>query len=387
MPRLRNEWRYSDPLEFKRIGLSRGELGDVDTALFIDDKVVGMAEDIAILPHLLQGPLIIVDWWCPTDVGDGLKRLVEDRDEAPRIAVGGPVVGEVGDVVMIAVAMDLARVATGERDAPEFLAGGIQTHEVVLVAHGDEERTLVDDPAVRPPVGDPACLAPEVIDLLAGGIKVLDIVLAIAIEDEELTVLLVQGPRGPVLLGLLVLPRLLGPSPLVQNLAIEGRLEHDVALEIGEEEDLTIAFGDDGETVGTRVVRAPFVDKFTTPVVDDDIVLHVVSEKDDMTLLILHNPMTIVDRRVVAKHAPVGDDAVLEPALSQQRGLGAQIRSTEREGARRARRGFKEGTAGAGNHDVGRKPTVRNSWDQRWNWEVRRRPSRAVAKASNLSKI
>jgi hypothetical protein len=77
-----------------------------------------------------------------------------------------------------------------------------------------------------------------VIDLLAGGIKVLDIVLAIAIEDKELTVLLVQGPRGSVLLGLLGLPRLRGPSPLLQNLAIEGRLEHDVALEIGEEEDL-----------------------------------------------------------------------------------------------------------------------------------------------------
>jgi hypothetical protein len=82
MLRLRNEWRYSDPLEFKRIGLSRGELGDV---------------------------------------------------------------------VMIAVPMDLARVATGERDAPEFLTGGIQTHEVVLVAHGNEERILVDDTAVRPP--------------------------------------------------------------------------------------------------------------------------------------------------------------------------------------------------------------------------------------------
>ena len=51
----------SDPLELERVGLVRAELGDVEAGVVVDEKVVGVEEDVLLMLHLLESAGVVVD--------------------------------------------------------------------------------------------------------------------------------------------------------------------------------------------------------------------------------------------------------------------------------------------------------------------------------------
>ena len=152
---------------------------------------------------------------------------------------------------MIAVAADLAGVAAGQRRARERATVEIEAEEILLVAHGDQERgrrigrAEVDHAGVRAPVNDAALGAAEDAAKFSVGTVVQDVIAAVTIEDVEFAVGQMERPRRAVLVFLLVLAGVGRPAPFVEELTVERGFGDAVRGEIGDEKDFAVALGDE----------------------------------------------------------------------------------------------------------------------------------------------
>ena len=194
-------------------------------------------------------------------------------------------------------------------------------------------------------MGDPTLLAAEEVDLFAVLVEVLDVVLAVAVEHEELAVVFVQRPGRAVLLRAVVLTGVLRPAPSLQHFAVERCLDDLAQTDVGDVEDLALVFtftlGLDRQAMGTGKVECPgTVEAAAIAVVDDDVVLDMVGQQDESPVCRLDNPVTVLDNRfVLFEHAPVLVDTVFEVAMTKDRTLSAGLATHDDGGEERSRRG------------------------------------------------
>ena len=263
---------------------------------------------------------------------------------------------------MLGVPTDLAGIAAGQGDLGEFPAVEVEAEEVLLVAHGDEQRrgggaAQIHHAGVRAPVGDAALGAAEDAPEFSVGAVMEDVIFAVAIEDVELAVGQVQRPGRTIFLFLPVFSGGLRPTPLVERRAVERGFDDTMGREVGDEEDLAGAFSDEREAVGAGKLGAPFVHEPAPAVVDDHVIGRVIREQNDVAGAVAGEAMAVFDGRRGVEHAPAGDDAVTEIALAEQRRGRLGARGGADEGTRdggRGGRAEKVATSGAG-HGSGEK--------------------------------
>ena len=103
----------------------------------------------------------------------------------------------------------------------------IEAEEMLLIAHGDQERgrrigrAEVDHAGVRAPVSDAALGAAEDAAKFSVGTVVQDVIAAVTIEDVEAAVRPMECPRGTIVAFLCVFARADGESPFTEHFASE----------------------------------------------------------------------------------------------------------------------------------------------------------------------
>ena len=281
-----------------------------------------MHEDVFLMLQRLEFAAVVIRRRAACDVGDHAKIFIEHGDEAPAGFVFGPVVTEVGDVKVVLVKTNLPWVTTGKIGLRELPAIEREAQQMLLVTHSDEKSgigsiSVVCHATMRPPVDDAAFLSAKDLHELATRIVVRDEIAPVAVEDKEVAIREMQRPGRFVLLRLLVFAGVPGPSPFIEEVAIESGLDHAIRLQTGHEKDFALPFPDDGQAVRSWKSGAPFVDEPALPVIDDDVVRHVISKQNNVSLAILDDAVTIFYRGLAIENAPVRHDTKLMLTLAK----------------------------------------------------------------------
>ena len=74
-------------------------------------------KEVAICRHLLKLACVVIHGLIAVEVRDDLEVLVEYRDVTGRLSVGGPIVSQMRDEVVIARTLDLPGIAAGQLHA------------------------------------------------------------------------------------------------------------------------------------------------------------------------------------------------------------------------------------------------------------------------------
>jgi hypothetical protein len=107
-------------------------LGDVEAFLFVHKQVVRVLEDLAVMRHGQEVTSVAVVRRGSAYIGDDLEVLIQDRNKAAAVAVGRPIVRQMGHEVVGAAFSDLARISAGEIDLPESASVEVESEKVAF---------------------------------------------------------------------------------------------------------------------------------------------------------------------------------------------------------------------------------------------------------------
>ena len=110
---------FLNAFELDGVSLVGGELGDVE-AVVVDEQIVRVDEDGLLRLHGLEFAGVGINRSGAGDVRDDAEFGIEHGKKAAAVAVLGPVVGEVREEIVVAVAADLAGLPPGSGVRPRW---------------------------------------------------------------------------------------------------------------------------------------------------------------------------------------------------------------------------------------------------------------------------